>query len=249
MEKGSERFDAIEQCLEERATVLQLSELSAKLDALVSRVEDLEDENTALKKQVCRCEQGSQDHPIEVEDGSESKLSYATPEEVAICLLVPISVLPAVSGQRCKPSRNHLISRIAYPSISSGHSPSRTATVIRKKRMEFALVVSGLQSSQERFRRLRDWRRAAESAVDPGYFSDDSASTDWDSLGRSSCSFTTSSSDSGSAGGSGYHTDRSIGFAAEQGGNRRGIGFEGSFGGEGDCGEFQGGLTSCHDES
>jgi hypothetical protein len=36
MEKGSEQFDAIEQCLEERATVLQLSELSAKLDALVS---------------------------------------------------------------------------------------------------------------------------------------------------------------------------------------------------------------------
>ena len=104
MEKGSERFDAIEQCLEERATVLQLSELSAKLDALVSHVEDLEDENTVLKKQVCRCKQGSQDHPIKVEDGSESGLSYATPEEASIRLPVPISVLPAVSGQRCKPS-------------------------------------------------------------------------------------------------------------------------------------------------
>jgi hypothetical protein len=49
MEKGSDHFDAIEQCLEERATVLQLSELSAKLDALVSRVEDLEDKNKELK--------------------------------------------------------------------------------------------------------------------------------------------------------------------------------------------------------
>jgi hypothetical protein len=45
MEKGSEHFDTIEQCLEEQATGLQLSDLSTKLDALVSRVEDLEDEN------------------------------------------------------------------------------------------------------------------------------------------------------------------------------------------------------------
>ena len=41
MEKGSERFDAIEQCLEERATITQFSEVTAKLDALVKRVEDL----------------------------------------------------------------------------------------------------------------------------------------------------------------------------------------------------------------
>jgi hypothetical protein len=41
MERGSEHFNALEQCLEERATVIQLSELSGKLDALVSRVEDL----------------------------------------------------------------------------------------------------------------------------------------------------------------------------------------------------------------
>jgi hypothetical protein len=246
MEKGSERFDAIEQCLEERATVLQLSELLAKLDALVSRVEDLEDENTELKKKICRCEQGSQDHLIEVEEDSNSELSYATPEETAIRLPVPISVLPAVSGQRCKPSQNHLISHLAYPSISpSGHGPTRTATVIRKKRMEFTSVVAGLRSSRERFRRLQDWRQAAESAVDPGYFSDDSASTDWDSLGRSSCSFTTSSSDAGSIGGGSYHTDRSVGFAAEQGGNRCGIG-AGEW--RGDAEEFQGGFTSCHDE-
>ena len=110
MEKGSEHFDAIEQCLEERATVLQLSELSAKLDALVSRIENLEDENTELKKQVCSCERGSQEHPIPVEDDSDSGLSYTTPEESEVLLPVPITVLPAVSGQHCKPSRNHLIS-------------------------------------------------------------------------------------------------------------------------------------------
>jgi hypothetical protein len=102
MEKGSERFDAIEQCLEDRATVLQLSELSAKLDAVVSRVEDLEDKNRELKEKVCQCIQGSWDHPIPVEDDSDSRLSYATPEEAAIRFPVPITVLPAVSGQRCK---------------------------------------------------------------------------------------------------------------------------------------------------
>ena len=147
MEKGSERFDAIERCLEERATVLQLSELSSKLDALVSRVEDLEDENTELKKQVCRC--ASKAPPLAEEDGSESSLSYATPEEAEAPHTVPIVVLPAVSGQRCKPSRNHLISRLAFPSISSGDGPARTTTLIRKKRMEFSSVVAGLQSSQE----------------------------------------------------------------------------------------------------
>ena len=36
--------------------MLQLSELSAKLDNLVSRVEDLEDENRELKEQVCTCD-------------------------------------------------------------------------------------------------------------------------------------------------------------------------------------------------
>jgi hypothetical protein len=96
MEKGSERFDAIEQCLEERATILQLSELLGKLDALVSRVEDLEDENQELKEKVCRCGEGSRDHPIPVEDDSDSRLSYVTPEEAAIRLPVPITVLPAV---------------------------------------------------------------------------------------------------------------------------------------------------------
>jgi hypothetical protein len=42
MEKGAERFDTIEQCLEERATVSQLSELTAELAALKKRVEEQE---------------------------------------------------------------------------------------------------------------------------------------------------------------------------------------------------------------
>ena len=42
MEKGAARFDQIEQCLEERATVNQLSELTAELAALKKRVEDQE---------------------------------------------------------------------------------------------------------------------------------------------------------------------------------------------------------------
>jgi hypothetical protein len=245
MEKGSERFDAIEQCLEERATVLQLSELSAKLDALVSRVEDLEDENKELKAQVCTCDK--YEARVVPKEESDDGLSYATPEEESIRLPVPIEVLPAVSGQRCKPSKGHLISRIAFPSISpSGSGPTRSPTFIRKKRMEFSQVVSGLQSTRERFRRLRDWRRAAESAVDPGYFSDDSGSTDWSSLGRSSCSFTTSASDAGPAGGRSPATDRSIGYPAIEGGNRCGIG-AGEW--RGARGNLQGGYTTGLDDS
>jgi hypothetical protein len=244
MEKGSERFDAIEQCLEERATVLQLSELSAKLDKLVSRVEDLEDENKELKAQVCTCDK-YEARVVEKEE-SDDGLSYATPEEESIRLPVPAVVLPAVSGQRCKPSKGHLISRIAFPSISpSGAGPTRSPTAIRKKRMEFSQVVSGLQSTRERFRRLREWRRSAESAIDPGYFSDDSG-TDWSSLGRSSCSFTTSASDAGPAGGRSPITDRSIGYPAIEGGNRCGIG---AWEWRGARGNLQGGYTTGLDDS
>jgi hypothetical protein len=152
MEKGSEHFNAIDQCLEERATILQLSELSAKLDALVSRVEDLEDENTELKKQVCRCTQGSKSHPIAIEEGSESGLSYATPEEEELPQTIPITVLPAVSGQHCKSSKGHLISQLAYPSISpSGHGVTHTVSKGQAKRLEFSQVVSGLQSTRDQF--------------------------------------------------------------------------------------------------
>jgi cell division protein FtsB len=148
MERGSERFDTLEQCLEERATVIQLSKLSGKLDALVSRVEDLEDENTELKKQVCRCGE-SKVPPVAEENRSDSGLSYATPEEESIQLPVPISVLPAVSGQRCKPSRRHLISRLAFPSLSPGSGVARSTTKIRKARVGFTQVVSGLESTRK----------------------------------------------------------------------------------------------------
>ena len=207
MEKGSEHFDAIEQCLEERATVLQLSELSAKLDALVSRVEDLEDENKELKAQVCTCDKYEPRQVVKEE--SEDGLSYATPEEESICLPVPIVVLPAVSGQRCKPSRGHLLSRLRFPSLSPGGSVARTTTKIRSSRVEFSKVVSGLQSTRDRLGRVRRWRQAAENAVDPGYISssDESDSTDWDSLGRSSVKITDRSSDAGSVGGGSFITD------------------------------------------
>ena len=49
MERGAECFDVIEQCLEERSTVEQLSELSAKVEGLLNRVEVLEVENTQVE--------------------------------------------------------------------------------------------------------------------------------------------------------------------------------------------------------
>jgi hypothetical protein len=207
MERGSERFDAIKQCLEERATVLQLSELSAKLDKLVSRVEDLEDENRELKEQVCTCDK--YEARAVVKEESDDGLSYATPEEESICLPVPIAILPAVSGQRCKLSRGHLLSRLRYPSLSPGGSVTCSSTKIRKTRLGFAEVVSGLQSNRDRFRRVRRWRQSAENAVDPGYVSssEESDATDWDSLGRSSVKITDRSSDAGSVGGGGVVTD------------------------------------------
>ena len=49
MEKGSKCFGVIEQCLEERSTVEQLSELSAKVEGLLNRVEVLEVENAQVE--------------------------------------------------------------------------------------------------------------------------------------------------------------------------------------------------------
>jgi hypothetical protein len=246
MEKGSERFDAIEQCLEERATVLQLSELSLKLDKLVSRVEDLEDENKELKAQVCTCDK--YEARMLPKEESDDGLSYATPEEESIRLPVPIRVLPAVSGQRCKPSRGLPLSRVLFPSVSPGRGVTRTTTKIRSSRMEFTKIVSGLQSTRDRLGRVRRWRQAAENAVDPGYLSssEESSCTDWDSLGRSSVQITDRTSDASPVGGRSFITDRSIAFSPSEGGNRRGLGCWGRT-------EFvsgpQGGLTSCHDES
>jgi hypothetical protein len=150
-----------------------------------------------------------------------------------------------VSGQRCKPSKGHLLSRLRFPSISPERGVTRTTTKIRSSRMEFAQVVSGLESNRYRLRRVRRWRQAAENAVDPGYLSS-SEESDWSSLGRSSCSFTTSTSNAGPARGGSPATDRSIGYPAVEGGNRCGIG-AGEW--RGASGNLQGGYTTSLDDS
>jgi hypothetical protein len=48
LETGALHFENMEQALEERATVAQLSELSATLAALTKRVEGLEKESTEV---------------------------------------------------------------------------------------------------------------------------------------------------------------------------------------------------------
>jgi hypothetical protein len=124
----------------------------------------------------------------------------------------------------------------------------RSTTKIRASRLEFSEVVSGLQSTRDRLRRVQRWRQAGENTVDPGYLSssEESDVTDWDSLGCSSVKITDRSSDAGSIGGGGFVTDRSIGCSPSEGGNRHGLGCWGRT-------EFisgpQGGLTSCHDDS
>jgi hypothetical protein len=220
---------------------------SAKLDALVSRVEDLEDENTELKKQVCRC--GESKVPVVAkDDGSESGLSYVTPEEESTRLPVPITILPAVSGQCCFPSRGHILSHLRYPSLSPGVGVARSPTKIRQARLGFAKVVSGLESTRQQHLVIRQWRQSVENAINTGYLSssEESDCTDWDSLGRSSVLFTDRSPDLGPVGGGSIPTDRSIGLSPTEGGNRRGLGCWGRI--EYTSGP-QGGLTSCHDES
>ena len=234
LESGASRFDNMEQALEERATVFQLSELSETVESLVKRVSSLEKENSELRESRCRCEeQGSRENPIEIVD-SEG-VPYELAEEDEVLPTVPSQVLPAVSGQRCRPSVP-FASRLHYPSVSPADGVTRTVSRIRSARMVFAKAVHGLESSREQRRRIRQWRQCAENKLDCGYVSssddsddDSSASTDWSSLGRSSCSFTSSSRDDRASGVGSNPTDRSIGYAADEGGNRRGIGFAGGW--------------------
>ena len=102
LESGSSRFDNVEQALEERTTVFQFSELSETVESLVKRVSSLEKENAALRESVCRCEErGTKENLIEIVDSDG--VPYESAEEDEVLPTVPAQVLPAVSGQRCRP--------------------------------------------------------------------------------------------------------------------------------------------------
>ena len=50
LESGASRFDNLEQALEERATIFQLSEMSETVESLAKKVEALEKENASLRE-------------------------------------------------------------------------------------------------------------------------------------------------------------------------------------------------------
>ena len=122
--------------VEERATIFQLSELSETVDKLMKRVSALEHENTSLRESVCCCgeEQGTKENPIGVDSDG---VPYESAEEDEVLPTVPSQVLPAVSGQRCRP-RVPFASRLYYPSISPADGATRTVSRIRSARMVFA---------------------------------------------------------------------------------------------------------------
>ena len=137
--------------MEERATVFQLSELSETMESLAKRVSVLEKENALLRESVCRCEeQGTKENLIVVDsDGVPFELA----EEDEVLPTVPPQVLPAVSGQRCRP-RVPFASRHLYPSLSPVDGVTRTISRIHKAQMVFSQAVHGLQSSREQRRRV-----------------------------------------------------------------------------------------------
>ena len=127
LESSASRFDNVEQALEERATIFQLSELSETIESLTKRVSSLEKENTFLRESVCRCdEKGTKENPIVVDSDG---VPYESAEEDVALPTVPSQVLPAVSGQRCRP-RVPLASRHFYPSLSPADGASRTVSRI-----------------------------------------------------------------------------------------------------------------------
>ena len=67
LESGSSHFDNVEQALEERATIFQLSELSEAVESLTKRVSVLEKENSALRESVCHCGEGTKENLIIVD--------------------------------------------------------------------------------------------------------------------------------------------------------------------------------------
>ena len=101
---------------------------------------------------MCRCdEKGTKENPIVVDSDG---VPYETAEEDKALPTVPPQVLPAVSGQRCKP-RIPLASRHLYPSLSPADGVTRTVSQIRQARMVFSKAVHGLQSSVEQQRQVR----------------------------------------------------------------------------------------------
>ena len=97
--------------------------------------------------------------------------------------------------------------------------------------MGFSQVVRGLQSTRDRFRRIRKWKLSIENAIDAGYLSDSgSSSSDPDSLAGHSFMFTDPSYHTGASGAGFGDTDRSVDDLANKGEERRGIGFNTSFG-------------------
>ena len=148
LESSTIHFDNLEQALEERATIFQLSELSETIESLVKWVSALEKENSKLRELVCRCDdKGSKENPIEVED-SNTGLSYDSTEGEEVLPTVLPQVLPTVSGQRCRP---HIpfASRALYPSLSPDNGATRSLSRICKARMVFSQAVYGLERTRE----------------------------------------------------------------------------------------------------
>ena len=88
LESGASRFDNVEQALEERATILQLSELSETVESLTKRVSNLERENTVLRESVCRCDEwGTKENPIVVDSDG---VPYESAEEEEVIPTVPV---------------------------------------------------------------------------------------------------------------------------------------------------------------
>ena len=80
-----------------------------------------------MRELVCRCEeQGTKDNPIVVDSDG---VPYESAEEGEVLPTVPSQVLPAVSGQRCRP-QVPFASRHLFPSISPANGASRTVSRI-----------------------------------------------------------------------------------------------------------------------
>ena len=71
---------------------------------------------------------------------------YESAEEDEVIPTVPAQVLPAMSGQCCRP-RVPFASCHLYPSLSPADGASHTVSQIRKAQMVFSKAVHSLESS------------------------------------------------------------------------------------------------------